>query len=122
MHNDCLRKLQGALPPLIGRTITRIIVRQHDRGRTQLFLFFADGTHYEFYMGTPLCGIRQLDIGGIEAMGPSDYIPTEGMLDVLDGKTANIVERPTVSARESPLGDALVDARPRNWVARLLRK
>jgi len=69
-------------------------VRQHDWGHTQLFLFFADGTHYEFYMGTPLNGIRHLDIGGIEAMGPADYIPTEGMLDVRDSRTANIVERP----------------------------
>ena len=94
MRNDCFRKLQGALPSLIGRTITRIVVRQHDGGCTQLFLFFADGTHYEFYMGTPLSGIRQLGIGGIEAMGAADYIPTEGMLDVLDGKTAIIVERP----------------------------
>jgi len=33
MPNGCLRKLQGALPSLIGRTITRITVRQHDWGR-----------------------------------------------------------------------------------------
>lgn len=94
MPNDCLRKLQCALPSLIGRTVSRITVRQHDWGRSQLFLFFADGTYYEFYMGTPLSGIRQLDVGGIEMMGPTDYIPTQGMLDVLDSKTAIIVERP----------------------------
>jgi hypothetical protein len=93
MPND-FRKLQSALPALIGRTIERITVRQHDRDHTQLFLFFADGTYYEFYMWSTVSGIRHLDVGGIEAMGPLDYIPTGGMLDVLSGKTAIIVERP----------------------------
>jgi hypothetical protein len=93
MENDFL-KLKSALPALIGCTIARITVRQHDRDRTQLFLFFADGTYYEFYMWSSLSGIRHLDVGGIEAMGPLGYIPTQGMLDVLDSKTAIIVERP----------------------------
>lgn len=87
-------KLQSALPALIGRTIERITVRQHDRDRTQLFLFFADGTYYEFYMWSSLSGMRHLDVGGIGAMGPLDHISKGGMLDVLDSKTAIIVERP----------------------------
>lgn len=88
------RKLQSALPDLIGRTIIRISVRQHDFDRSQLFLFFADGTYYEFYMTGTICGTRHLDIGGIADIGPRDYIPLNGMLEVLDGETAIIVERP----------------------------
>jgi hypothetical protein len=57
-------------------------------------LFFVDGTYYEFYVGASICGIRHLDVEGIEAMGPSDYIPVKGMLDVRDRNTATIVERP----------------------------
>ena len=88
------RKLQIALPALIGRTISRISVRQHDRGSSQLFLFFADGTYYEFYVHSSICGARQLDVGGVEATGCLNYIPEEGQLDVLDRNTAIIVERP----------------------------
>lgn len=93
---DALRKLKAALPDLIGRTISRISVRQHDRGRTQLFLFFDDRTYYEFYCTAPIWGTRQMDVGDIESIGSRDYIPTHGALDVIDSKTAIIVKRPAV--------------------------
>lgn len=88
---DPLRKLQAALPDLIGRRISRITVRQHDRGLTQLFLFFDDRTYYEFYGTTPIWGARQLDQGGIESIAPVDEIPLHGALHVIDRDTAIIV-------------------------------
>lgn len=94
MSTYALRKLKGVLPELIGRRISRITVRQHDRGHTQLFLFFDDRTYYEFYSTAPIWGTRQMDVGGIEAIGSREYIPTHGELDVTDSETAIIVERP----------------------------
>lgn len=88
------RKLQSALPDLIGRTIVRISVRRHVHDRSQLFLFFADGTYYEFYMTGTICGARHLDIDGIDSVGPANYIPVNGMLEVMDRETAIILERP----------------------------
>jgi len=89
-----LRKLQSALPELIGRTIVRISVRQNEHDYSQLFLFFADGTHYEFYTAGAICGARHLYTGGAEAIAPPNFIPVNGMLEVLDRETATIVERP----------------------------
>jgi hypothetical protein len=94
---DPLRKLKAVLPELIGRTISRITVRQHDRGRTQLFLFFDDRTYYEFYSTAPIWGTRQMDVGGIESIGSRDHIPTHGALDVIDRETAIIVTPPATS-------------------------
>lgn len=93
MYNDTFRTLKDVLPLLIGRTIGRIVVKEHDRQRTQLFLFFTDGTYYEFYSTAPICGTRRMDVGGIEALGSAEYIPVGGTLDVVDRETATIVQR-----------------------------
>jgi hypothetical protein len=89
-----LRKLQSVLPSLIGRTIQHIAVRQNDYGFNQLLLFFTDGTHYEFYASASICGARQVHVGGPEVWRQNGYIPTRGMLEVFDQKTATITERP----------------------------
>jgi len=92
----CVRKLQSALPDLIGRTIKHIVYCEHDR-RSQVFLYFTDGTYYEFY-GTSLCGIRYLDKGGLEVSSPCGYIPVHGRLEVIDANHATFVERPPCEA------------------------
>ena len=92
----CLRKLQSALPDLIGRTIKHVVVCAHE-GRTQVFLYFTDGTYYELY-GNSVCGIRHLDVGGLEITRANGYIPVNGRLDVIDANTASLVQRPTTKA------------------------
>ncbi len=89
-----LRKMQSALPDLIGRTIKHIVVSEHADHHTQVYLFFTDGTYYEFY-GTWINGLRHLDHGGIEMAGKSGVIPEMGRLEVVNESTTRIVERPT---------------------------
>jgi len=60
-----LRKMQSALPDLIGRTIKHIVVSEHVDHHMQVFLYFTDGTYYEFY-GNWIDGIRHLSHGGLE--------------------------------------------------------
>ena len=88
----CLRELQSALPDLIGRTIKHVVVSVHER-HTQVFLHFTDGTYYELY-GNSVCGIRHLNVGGLEITRASGYIPVNGRLDVIDANTASLVQRP----------------------------
>ncbi|MFI5242484.1 MAG: hypothetical protein ACHQRL_05705 [Gemmatimonadales bacterium] len=95
MSVNALQKLKDVLPQLIGRRISRITIRQHDYGRTQLFLFFDDWTYYEFYSTSPIWGTREMDVGDIESIGSREYIPTHGALDVINRETAIIVERPS---------------------------
>jgi len=56
-----LAKLQDALPQLVGRTIERTLVSEHRDGRFQVFLFFTDGTAYEFYGRDNINGARRID-------------------------------------------------------------
>jgi hypothetical protein len=56
-----LSKLQEALPQLVGRTIERTLVSEHRDGRFQVFLFFTDGTAYEFYGRDSINGARRID-------------------------------------------------------------
>ena len=93
----CVRKLQSALPDLIGRTIKHVVVCEHDDHRTQVFLYFTDGTYYEFY-GNWICSIRHLDVGGREVSSPHGYIPVNGRLEVIDANHSQFVERPTAPA------------------------
>jgi hypothetical protein len=88
-----LRKMQSALPDLIGRTIKHVVVSEHADHHTQVYLFFTDGTYYEFY-GNWINGIRHLDHGGIEMARKSGVIPEIGMLEVLSESETRIVERP----------------------------
>lgn len=93
----CVRKLQSALPDLIGRTIKHVVVCAHEDFRSQVFLYFTDGTYYELY-GSSLCGIRHLDVGGLEVSSPHGYIPVNGRLEVIDANHATFVERPAAAA------------------------
>ena len=93
----CLRKLQSALPDLIGRTIKHVVVCAHEDQYTQIFLHFTDGTYYELY-GATVCGIRHLDVGGLEITRANGYIPVNGRLDVIDANTASLVQRPTTKS------------------------
>jgi hypothetical protein len=93
----CVRKLQSALPDLIGRTIKHVVYCAHDDFRTQVFLYFTDGTYYEFY-GYSLCGIRHLDVGGLEVSNSHGYIPLNGRLEVIDANHSTFVERPAAVA------------------------
>ena len=87
----CLNKLQSALPDLIGRTIKHIVVNEHGDARAQLFLHFTDGTYYEFY-GTSMCGIRHLDVGGLEVPRAGCHIPAVGRLEILDSERSVRIE------------------------------
>jgi len=88
-----LRKMQSALPDLIGRTIKHVVVSEHADHRTQVFLFFTDGTYYEFY-GTWIDGIRHLSHGGLEIVRGSGAIPVLGMLEVLSESSTQVIEPP----------------------------
>jgi hypothetical protein len=89
----CVRKLQSALPDLIGRTIKHVVYCAHDDYHNQIFLYFTDGTYYELY-GDSLCGIRHLGVGGLEVSRPQGFIPVNGRLEVLDANHSSFVERP----------------------------
>lgn len=54
-------KLQTALPALVGKTIERTLVAEHQDGRFQVYLIFTDGTAYEFYGRDGINGARRLD-------------------------------------------------------------
>jgi hypothetical protein len=53
---SALAKLPGVLPSLVGKTIERTMLVFHPDGRFQLWLFFSDGTYYEFYGSNDLSG------------------------------------------------------------------
>ena len=86
-------KLQRHLPALIGRTIKHIVVREYGDNRSQLFLYFTDGTYYEFYGGW-LNGCGGVDVGGIECRNGSGYNPDFEMLEVVDANTTRYTGRP----------------------------
>jgi hypothetical protein len=88
-----LNKLQVALPELIGRTISQIMVCKHEE-RTELHLFFTDGMAYEFYAGPWLTGTRQIARDTLETVRDPNYIPANGKLVVLDRTTAIITMPP----------------------------
>lgn len=92
-----LRKMQSALPDLIGRTIKHVIVSEHADNRTQVFLYFTDGTYYEFY-GAWIDGIRHLSQGGLEISRGCGVIPEFGMLEVLSESSSRVIERPAPPA------------------------
>ncbi|MBK5189529.1 MAG: hypothetical protein JJD97_14900 [Gemmatimonadaceae bacterium] len=106
-----LRKLQCALPDLIGRTIEHIVVKELPDNRTQLFLFFTDGTHYEFYGGW-LDGTRHLDVGGLEISRNGGAGTTCATLEVLDSKTTTLTERPPATPVVSAPTVEAVAAKP----------
>lgn len=88
-------KLQSALPDLIGRTIKHIVVSEHEDLRTQLFLFFDDGTYYEFYGGW-LNGIRHLSVGDMRIPRAGGYVPAKGRLEIVNATMSTLTERPVV--------------------------
>jgi hypothetical protein len=55
---SALIKLPGVLPRLVGKTIARTMLVFHASGRFQLWLFFTDGTSYEFYGRNDISGAR----------------------------------------------------------------
>lgn len=103
-----LRKMQSALPDLIGRTIKHVVVSEHADHRMQVFLYFTDDTYYEFY-GTWIDGIRHLGHGGLEITRRCGVIPELGMLEVLSESSTQVIERPappvassSITARTAP--------------------
>jgi len=88
-----LRKMQSALPDLIGRTIKHIVVSEHVDHHMQVFLYFTDGTYYEFY-GNWIDGIRHLSHGGLEISRGCGVIPVLGMLEVLSESSTQVIEPP----------------------------
>ena len=60
------------LDQILGKTITGVVVKEHAGGspRSQVFLVFSDGTHYEFYSFDeifPIKGIRDCGIDWIKS-------------------------------------------------------
>jgi hypothetical protein len=89
-----LTKLQAALPELIGRTISQIMVCVYEE-RFELHFFFTDGMAYEFYTAIPaITGARQISRDTLETVRDPNYIPANGKLVVLDRTTAIITMPP----------------------------
>ena len=88
-----MAKLQQHLPTLIGRTIKHIAVREYGDSRSQLFLYFTDGTYYEFYGGW-MTGTGGVSIGGIECKNGAGYHPNFSMLEVMDTETTIFTTKP----------------------------
>jgi hypothetical protein len=63
-----LIKLPDVLPMLVGKTIARTMLVIHEDGRHQLWLFFTDGTSYEFYGRGDISGARHPDETAVEAV------------------------------------------------------
>jgi hypothetical protein len=63
-----LIKLPDVLPMLVGKTIARTMMVFHGDGRHQLWLFFTDGTSYEFYGRGDISGARHPDQTAVEAV------------------------------------------------------
>ena len=61
-----LNKLTAALPSIIGKTISDIVIMTNPSAEVHLFLVFSDGTHYEFYGMDDLNGARWVDPGGVD--------------------------------------------------------
>ncbi len=101
-----MNKLRSALPDLIGRTIEHLVVNDHGAGDRQIFLFFTDGTYYEFY-GTHLSGIRHLDKGGLEIPRQNGRIPVNGRLEIIDAEISELFERPPVPTSPETLAQKL---------------
>jgi hypothetical protein len=90
-----INKLRSALPDVIGRTIQHIVFSDHENF-AQVFLYFTDGTYYEFY-GPAINGIRHLDRGRMELHREGAYIPAKGRLEVVDTETTIVHTRPLVT-------------------------
>ncbi len=56
-----LVKLRDVLPKLAGKTIERTMLVIHADGGFQVWLFFTDGTSYEFYGRNDISGARTPD-------------------------------------------------------------
>ncbi len=92
-----MAKLQEHLPTLIGRTIRHIAFREYGDSRSQLFLYFTDGTYYEFYGGW-MTGTGGVSFGGIECRNGTGYNPNFAMLEVLDSETTVYTTKPAPPA------------------------
>jgi hypothetical protein len=65
---SALIKLPDVLPMMVGKTVTRTMMVFHGDGRHQLWLFFTDGTSYEFYGRGDISGARHPDRTAVEAV------------------------------------------------------
>jgi hypothetical protein len=63
-----LLKLPGYLPQLVRKTIARTMLVFHGDERHQLWLFFTDGTSYEFYGRGDISCARLPDRTAVEAV------------------------------------------------------
>ena len=59
--------MKDAIRHILGKTISGVIVKQHDTGHpsSQVFLLFDDDTHYELWSNGPvISGAGGVDPGG----------------------------------------------------------
>ena len=61
-------EIVSVLPGLVGKTIAHIVMKEGTGPSAQLFLVFADGTHYEFYSDASISGGGRLYSGGLPAV------------------------------------------------------
>jgi hypothetical protein len=75
-----LTKLPTVLPQLVGKTVERTMLVVHPDSRSQLWLFFTDGTSYEFYAESEIGGARRPSAMTVEGVFCSVSRPGVGVL------------------------------------------
>lgn len=77
------------LDQILGKTITGVVVRENasDSLRSQVFLVFSDGTHFEFYSQSEIVPIKGVRCGGMDEVTSysQDEIVYEGLFRSDDG-------------------------------------
>lgn len=61
-----VRKLEAALPAILGKTIAHVAIAPQPHNGSRLYLVFTDGTYYEFYAIDSMSGARGVSAGGLE--------------------------------------------------------
>lgn len=60
-----ITKLKDALPQLVGKRISAVVIAARPKAQSQLYLIFDDDSHYEFYGIDSMSGARAVDPGGL---------------------------------------------------------
>ncbi len=97
-------KLIDAAPEIVGKTIKAVILKGRSRRnpRTQLFLVFADDTHYEVY--GELAGLSGLHPGGLAHVREYMAESAQDTFEVLDRKQPGRRRFSIASAKRRRLG------------------
>jgi len=73
--------MKTAVKSIIGKTISGVLVKESPDPTppaSQVFLVFDDGTYYEFFSNSKICGAGGIDEGGMQAA--KDYMSTQKII------------------------------------------